>query len=152
MKSETRRPMPFRDALMEGWSVTFGVALMATLWVLAGYWISDGANVQKVGLPLSRILVSYAIAAVLSGIAHGLTRPLRYRFWGRVLSGVVVGWIVGAVLAVTVDQSSSLGVRVASVLIYGLLIGGGWGAVWMRRPDDSTYYPRSDNPWSRDRG
>ncbi len=125
-----------RAALSEGWRVTFGVATLAALWVLVGYWVTDGANVRRVGLTLLESLMLYAGAAAVSGVAYGLTRPWRYRFWGRVCSGIVVGSVVGLVLSVAVLPEESLK-RIAIVgVVYGLLIGGAWGAVWMRQPAD----------------
>lgn len=126
------------EAVLEGWEATFGVAALAAIVVLVGYWATDGANVQRVGLNLPSVLFMYGIAATASGVVFGLTRPLRFRFWGRVLSGMMVGCAVGWALGLVMLPQGSFGEVAVVGSWYGVLVGGGWGAVWMRRPSERT--------------
>ena len=133
--------MRFRAALSEALIVTLGLSAIAGLWVGVGYWRTEGRNVAALGLSLETVLALYLFAGVVAGVIYAATRPLRFSWWGRLVSGVLVGCCVGGTFAFALPLESDLRGRVIIAAIYGVVVGGAWGAVWMRRPsgdEDST--------------
>src|SRR5690606_34697497 len=88
--------------------VGIALALACMAWAVIGFWISDGANVERVGLDLVRVLEIYALAGIFGGVMFGLTAPLRSSRLGRVASGIGIGLVVGAVFAITIPIDEPL--------------------------------------------
>ena len=135
--------MRFKAALTEALAVTLGLSGIAGLWVSLGYWRTDGQNLAQLGLTLEAVLALYLAAGVLTGVIYAATRAWRFSWWGRVASGVLVGCGVGGIFAIVLPLESDLPGRVIIAALYGMFVGGLWGAVWMRRPKSSTEEERS---------
>lgn len=129
--------MRLRDAVVEGWRITLGVSALASIWVLVGHWLTGGRNLERIGLSLGTVLGGYLVAGMITGVVYGATRSWRFRLFGRVASGVAVGLCVGLTIAFTIPpEGEGWSERAFIGVVYGLVIGGAWGVVWMRSPTD----------------
>jgi|GEM_PF-2659088 hypothetical protein len=89
-------------------------ALGCTLWVVAGYFATQGANVQGVDAHLVPLILWYFSGALIIALVIGVLRDWMTSRWR--------GALVGAFCAVLVEVTFTLGVFQTSVKVGAMIL------------------------------
>jgi len=114
---------------------TLTFALVCALWVVFGYFVTHGANVQRYELSLLQVIAWYAFAALAVACVVGYLQP-----WATSRSrGAVVGFLASLPLTLSVNYTLPdplSGFKLVGYLcLIGIVLGAPIGAMYWRLPD-----------------
>jgi len=115
---------------------TLTFALIFALWVVIGYFVTHGANVQRYELSLLQVIAWYVFAALAVACVVGCLQP-----WATSRSrGALVGFLASLPLSLSVNYTflpdALAGFKLVLLLcLIGIVLGAPVGAMYWQPPD-----------------